>query len=834
MTGYAKGLAADFANAIDKLGAAVATIALTLTMTAQSDAHAHAEGDIDRQLDDIKASNVAVVLFVGQLEDAKFVLGEASRFGLTGDAYAWIGVDGWMSDAFFADGLGDVGWGSALQNVVGTAPYAGEGGTAREEFRQRFLDSPVVLETYVNPSTGESYFPHDRGTFAPLSGSIAAYEAARTVGHALRDVFNSDDPAVTRDDLFAPSLSNPVLFDRMRTQAFEGVSGTTVQFDLATGDRLGEFVVKGISASGPLSWTSVGRIKNSSFTVEEGAEKSWANGVKPTSPPKVFKVTRVSGCATDLAEKNTTKDCMRGGGDVLNIELENVPSNAGRAGVISVHVDGVDCTNAQLASGGAVVSCTLSRGQGEAQDLALSVSYDGERSQPLVGAVSFNRCSSGRVYNAAVGDCRRCDRGRAAAEGAAACDACTVGTFSPSGAAGCALCPALGVSCDGTLQPLDGWWSPANATGDTSPFTHNTTVYECLLPGNQSCVAANVTDATTPATAYACVEGHAGVLCASCSEGWYLRKGRCRPCDAAFNAWDSPLVRAIAITLGVSLCVHLAYKLFVRSRSKAILKVLNRMRTASRAARRRARKWGRKGRRRRRRGVGKTPAALAHEAPPGRAERWRTQYLTIGLKTIHRSVTKARSSLCGLAPSSAETLRIVLNLAKIVAHVSRLKVHRCTIAQPWGLILIPAYIALQFHDRHNFGTSAYCVTWPKAMGPMVDIASIFALNLRNVAARMPCSLSGYNYFSRVQVVIWGPPAVMLFFFLCGVAWTVCCARRVAGWRDHWVSASAWRAAPAILFFVDIIYPTAARTLSQMFICRDLGAAGSWIEADYSP
>ena len=59
-----------------------------------------------------------------------------------------------MSDAFFADGLGavdcDMEWGSALQNVVGTAPYAGEGaegGTAREEFRQRFLDSPVVLET---------------------------------------------------------------------------------------------------------------------------------------------------------------------------------------------------------------------------------------------------------------------------------------------------------------------------------------------------------------------------------------------------------------------------------------------------------------------------------------------------------------------------------------------------------------------------------------------------------------------------------------------------------------------------------------------------------------
>ena len=115
-SGYAKGLAADFANAIDKLGADVATIALTLTMTAQSDAHAHAKGDIDRQLDDIKASDVAVVLFVGQLEDAKFVLREAACFGLTGQAYAWIGVDGWMSDAFFADGLGavdcDMEWGS--------------------------------------------------------------------------------------------------------------------------------------------------------------------------------------------------------------------------------------------------------------------------------------------------------------------------------------------------------------------------------------------------------------------------------------------------------------------------------------------------------------------------------------------------------------------------------------------------------------------------------------------------------------------------------------------------------------------------------------------------
>ena len=40
----------------------------------------------------------------------------------------------------------------------------------------------------------------------------------------------------------------------------------------------------------------------------------------------------------------------------------------------------------------------------------------------------------------------------------------------------------------------------------------------------------------------------------------------------------------------------------------------------------------------------------------------------------------------------------------------------------------------------------------------------------------------------------------------------------------------WMAAPAVLFLLDLLFPTISRTLLQFFSCRKLGSAGRWLEA----
>jgi len=44
---------------------------------------------------------------------------------------------------------------------------------------------------------------------------------------------------------------------------------------------------------------------------------------------------------------------------------------------------------------------------------------------------------------------------------------------------------------------------------------------------------------------------------------------------------------------------------------------------------------------------------------------------------------------------------------------------------------------------------------------------------------------------------------------------------------------AWAAAPSFLFAIDLFYPVITKTLCSFFTCRNLGAAGWWLEQDYS-
>ncbi len=114
------------------------------------------------------------------------------------------------------------------------------------------------------------------------------------------------------------------------------------------------------------------------------------------------------------------------------------------------------------------------------------------------------------------------------------------------------------------------------------------------------------------------------------------------------------------------------------------------------------------------------------------------------------------------------------------------------------------------------------------------IAGVFALDVQTAAAKLPCEVTGFNFWSRVQAVIYVPPIVALFLALCGVLWAAWARRRGAGGDGQGIgSAGLWKAAPVILFIIDLIYPTLTRTLCQFFTCRDLASAGLFLEADYS-
>ena len=52
----------------------------------------------------------------------------------------------------------------------------------------------------------------------------------------------------------------------------------------------------------------------------------------------------------------------------------------------------------------------------------------------------------------------------------------------------------------------------------------------------------------TPATAYMCSEGHEGILCADCSDGYFFKNKECLPCDGELLSSEAAV--AIAVLIG--------------------------------------------------------------------------------------------------------------------------------------------------------------------------------------------------------------------------------------------------------------------------------------------
>ena len=135
---------------------------------------------------------------------------------------------------------------------------------------------------------------------------------------------------------------------------------------------------------------------------------------------------------------------------------------------------------------------------------------------------------------------------------------------------------------------------------------------------------------------------------------------------------------------------------------------------------------------------------------------------------------------------------------------------------------------------HCYGTLSYCIFLPDALNKMLAVLSVFAINFA-ADTRLPCWFEGFDYFTELKIVALAPIILMAGGAVVGVsmeAWK----RRNDGARerhdDGVVVAGLWLAAPVLLQVIDLIYPVCARTLLQFNTCRDLGAAGWWLEVDY--
>ena len=141
------------------------------------------------------------------------------------------------------------------------------------------------------------------------------------------------------------------------------------------------------------------------------------------------------------------------------------------------------------------------------------------------------------------------------------------------------------------------------------------------------------------------------------------------------------------------------------------------------------------------------------------------------------------------------------------------------------------------------------------MENFIAAASLFALDIFT-ESKMPCWLNNFTYFDRVLVACFAPLGLMMLIVLGGIWWarrhheqrkrgritatrSTLMRERLRGIEHGKAIKSVlvtglWKAAAPALFLLDLLYPTITRTLCSFFVCRDLGAAGKYLEVDYGP
>ena len=370
-------------------------------------------------------------------------------------------------------------------------------------------------------------------------------------------------------------------------------------------------------------------------------------------------------------------DCLAEGGDRIDIALHGIipMTQAIYDGKIVVLVDdGRQCNNAAFTGyegADSTVQCTLPPGRGT----NLPVSVDNVLGYPITPpfpGVSYVRCPLGEAPQKGTTECSPCARGDFAAKGAVECSRCFDGTYSFAGAVECTPCPhAKGVRCpNGVLTPQHGHWAPAAWTDNPAPFAKNTTIFPCLVGGNVSCVAKDVSahnGTLNPANAFACAHGHGGALCGACQPSFYFSGMRCLSCDAEW-ALSSETSAALTV-LGVALVVSIVYKILLHKYGTQIKRHLHRMR-------RRYRRRRRSHRRVRRVRYGERPPKRPSLAERG--EHWMLQLRTTVAQTVHTAIRATKRRSVGVS----ETFRILLNAFKVpVARFCRTHICRSSALQ---------------------------------------------------------------------------------------------------------------------------------------------------------
>ena len=115
-----------------------------------------------------------------------------------------------------------------------------------------------------------------------------------------------------------------------------------------------------------------------------------------------------------------------------------------------------------------------------------------------------------------------------------------------------------------------------------------------------------------------------------------------------------------------------------------------------------------------------------------------------------------------------------------------------------------------------------CITLPKAMNELLEIANIFALDLFS-ESKMPCAFVGFTYFHKVVVAIVVPLVLPVVFFAGGIVWAskrkrkrrasnvplpklIIFRERRRGTHNSIIKAGLWKVAAPLLFVLDLLYP----------------------------
>ena len=356
----------------------------------------------------------------------------------------------------------------------------------------------------------------------------------------------------------------------------------------------------------------------------------------------------MQGCESEHNTGGAATGCDPGGGDVATIEL-NRPLADAEAVVVQVLIDDSKiCGSPSYADG--QLTCTLPSGTGPNHLVQVKFAGNTQSDSNVYVGVSYRGCDEGygRLNPSVSLACSRCPAGTFSKD--ESCNPCADGTYSRGGTAECAICPDTpGVSCDdGVLQPQNGFWSSAQATGDAQAEFNRDTVFQCLMEG--ACLkAANVSADVTPRDAYVCKEGHEGVLCGACSDGFFQQKDECKSCEGA--SISSGTLMAFGGCVAAAL-VLLVYQFRIRKRSNDLIATLH---VLKRELAKRQRSFA----------TGTIGGDARTRKRQGAITRRLTSLTLQGMKVVHHSVHAAKRGKYGFG----ESLRILLNASEVTAHL---------------------------------------------------------------------------------------------------------------------------------------------------------------------